>query len=41
MFLSTIVSPSEKVFLRPHHILIRKNPDEDTTAAIVNRLLGW
>jgi sulfate transport system ATP-binding protein len=37
------VSPSEKVFLRPHDILIEKNTDDNATAAIIDRIihLGW
>jgi sulfate transport system ATP-binding protein len=37
------VSPSEKVFLRPHDILIKKDDDDNTIAAIVDRIihLGW
>ncbi|MCG6134687.1 MAG: sulfate/molybdate ABC transporter ATP-binding protein [Nostoc sp. LLA-1] len=38
-----IVSANDKVFLRPHDILIGKDADENTTAAIVDRIthLGW
>jgi sulfate transport system ATP-binding protein len=37
------VSSNEKVFLRPHDILIEKNADENAKAAIVDRIihLGW
>jgi sulfate transport system ATP-binding protein len=40
---TSAVSPSEKVFLRPHDILIGKNADDHTSSAIVNRIthLGW
>ncbi|MFQ4143546.1 sulfate/molybdate ABC transporter ATP-binding protein [Chlorogloeopsis sp. ULAP02] len=37
------VSPSDKVFLRPHDILIKTNADDNSTSAIVDRIihLGW
>ncbi|MBD2537167.1 hypothetical protein H6G97_51520 [Nostoc flagelliforme FACHB-838] len=43
IFLSTIVYPSEKVFLRSNDILIGKNAGENTTTAIIDRIihLGW
>ena len=43
MFLSTIVYPSEKAFLRSDDILNGKNAGENTTTAIVDRIihLGW
>ncbi|BAY07482.1 sulfate/molybdate ABC transporter ATP-binding protein [Calothrix sp. NIES-2098] len=39
----TTLSPDEKVFLRPHDILIGKNAEENSTVAIVERIshLGW
>jgi sulfate/thiosulfate transport system ATP-binding protein len=37
------VSPDEKVFLRPHDIVIAKNADDHSSSAIVDRIthLGW
>lgn len=37
------ISPDEKVFLRPHDIVITKNGDDHTSSAIVDRIthLGW
>lgn len=38
-----IASPNEKVFLRPHDILIHTDGDEYTTTALIERIihLGW